>query len=159
MDIWLLSMADRKPIPYLQTDFNELHGQVSPDGQWLAYTSDESGTWEVYVQSFPVLGHRRTISTNGGAQPRWRKDGKELFYLASDRRLMTVKIQPKLDAQGMLDVSEPEPLFQTSIRGPLERQWLDYAVAGNGQRFLICETERTDPSMTVLLNWTAALGR
>ena len=159
MDIWLLSMADRKPIPYLQTDFNELHGQVSPDGQWLAYTSDESGTWEVYVQSFPVLGHRRTISTNGGAQPRWRKDGKELFYLASDRRLMTVKIQSKLDAQGMLDVSEPEPLFQTSIRGPLERQWLDYAVAGNGQRFLICETERTDPSMTVLLNWTAALGR
>jgi DNA-binding winged helix-turn-helix (wHTH) protein/Tol biopolymer transport system component len=159
MDIWLLSMADRKPIPYLQTDFNELHGQVSPDGQWLAYTSDESGTWEVYVQSFPVRGHRRTISTNGGAQPRWRKDGKELFYLASDRRLMTVKIQQKLDAQGMLDVSEPEPLFQTSIRGPLERQWLDYAVAGNGQRFLICETERTDPSMTVLLNWTAALGR
>ena len=159
MDIWLLSTADRKPIPYLQTDFNELHGQVSPDGQWLAYTSDESGVWEVYVQSFPVRGHRRTISTDGGAQPRWRKDGKELFYLASDRRLMTVKIQQKLDAQGMLDVSEPEPLFQTGIRGPLERQWLDYAVAANGQRFLICETERMDPSMTVLLNWTAALGR
>src|SRR4051812_3868375 len=159
MDIWLLSTADRKPIPYLQTDSNELHGQVSPDGQWLAYTSDESGTWEVYVQSFPVRGHRRTISTDGGAQPRWRKDGKELFYLASDRRLMSVKIQQKLDVQGMLDVSEPEPLFQTHIRGPLERQWLDYAVAGNGQRFLICETERMDPSMTVLLNWTAALGR
>ena len=159
MDIWLLSTADRKPIPYLQTDFNELHGQVSPDGQWLAYTSDESGIWEVYVQSFPVRGHRRTISTDGGAQPRWRKDGRELFYLASDRRLMTVKIQQKLDAQGMLDVSEPEPLFQTGIRGPLERQWLDYVVAANGQRFLICETERMDPSMTVLLNWTAALGR
>ena len=159
MDLWLLSTADRKPTPYLETAFNELQGQVSPDGQWLAYTSDESGIWEVYVQSFPMPGHRRTISTNGGAQPRWRKDGKELFYLGSDRRLMTVKIQQKLDAQGMLDVSEPEPLFQTRIRGPLERQWIDYAVAGNGQRFLICETERMDPSMTVLLNWTAALAR
>jgi len=159
MDLWLLSTADRKPTPYLETVFNELQGQVSPDGRWLAYASDESGIWEVYVQSFPMPGHRRTISTNGGAQPRWRKDGKELFYLGSDRRLMTVKIQPKLDAQGMLDVSEPEALFQTRIRGPLERQWLDYAVAGNGQRFLICETERMDPSMTVLLNWTAALAR
>lgn len=159
MDLWLLSTADRKPIPYLQTPFNELHGQVSPDGRWLAYTSDESGTWEVYVQSFPVPGHRRTISTDGGAQPRWRRDGRELFFLASDRRMMSVKIEPKLDAQGGLEVSQPEMLFQTRIRGPLERPLLDYTVTANGQRFLICETERTDPSMTVLLNWTAALSR
>jgi DNA-binding winged helix-turn-helix (wHTH) protein/Tol biopolymer transport system component len=159
MDIWLLSTADRKPVPYLQTEFNELHGQVSPDGRWLAYTSDESGTWEVYVQTFPVAGHRRTISTDGGAQPRWRKDGKELFFLASDRRLMSVKIEQKLDAQGGLEVSEPETLFQTRIRGSLVSSWLEYTVAANGQRFLICETEPTDPSMTVLLNWTAALGK
>jgi DNA-binding winged helix-turn-helix (wHTH) protein/Tol biopolymer transport system component len=159
MDIWLLSTADRKPNPYLQTSFNELHGQVSPDGRWLAYTSDESGSWEVYVQSFPVAGNRRTISTAGGAQPRWRRDGKELFFLASDRRMMSVKVEPKLDAQGGLEVSEPEPLFQTRIRGALVSSWLEYTVTANGQRFLICETERTDPSMTVLLNWTAALGR
>ena len=159
MDLWLLSTSDRKPIPYLQTAFNELHGQVSPDGRWLAYTSDESGTWEIYVQSFPNPGHRRTISTDGGAQPRWRRDGKELFYIAPDRRMMTVKIQQKLDAQGVLDVGEPEPLFQTHARGPLVSSWIEYAVTANGQRFLICETERMDPSMTVLLNWTAALGR
>ena len=159
MDIWLLSTADRKPSRTCRPRSTSCTARCRRTAEWLAYTSDESGTWEVYVQSFPVAGHRRTISTDGGAQPRWRKDGKELFYLASDRRLMSVKIEPKLDAQGVLDVSEPEPLFQTRIRGPLERQWLDYAVAGNGQRFLICETERTDPSMTVLLNWTAALGR
>jgi DNA-binding winged helix-turn-helix (wHTH) protein/Tol biopolymer transport system component len=159
MDIWLLSAADRKPIPYLETPFNELQGQVSPDGRWMAYTSDESGTWETYVQSFPVRGHRRTISTDGGAQPRWRRDGKELFYLAADRRLMSVKIQQKLDAQGVLEVSDPEPLFQTHIRGPLVSSWFEYTVTANGQRFLICETERMDPSMTALVNWTATLGR
>lgn len=158
-DLWLLSVADRKPIPYLQTPFNELHGQVSPDGRWLAYTSDESGAWEVYVQSFPVPGHRRSISTNGGAQPRWRKDGHELFFLAADRRLMKVKIEQQLDAQGGLEVSEPEALFQTHIRGPLVPSWIEYTVTADGQRFLICETEPTDPSMTVLLNWTAALSR
>ena len=159
MDLWLLSTADRKPSLYLQTPFNELHGQVSPDGRWLAYTSDESGTWEVYVQSFPVPGHRRTISTAGGAQPRWRRDGKELFFLTSDRRMMSVKVESKLDAQGGLEVGEPQMLFQTRIRGPLERPLLEYTVTANGQRFLVCETERTDPSMTVLLNWTAALSR
>jgi eukaryotic-like serine/threonine-protein kinase len=158
-DLWLLSTADRKPILYLQTPFNEMHGQVSPDGRWLAYTSDESGTWEVYVQTFPVSGHRRTISTNGGAQPRWRRDGKELFFLGSDRRLMSVKVEQKLDAQGGLEVSEPEALFQTRVRGPLAPNWLEYTVAANGQRFLICETEPADPSMTVVLNWTAALAR
>jgi hypothetical protein len=111
------------------------------------------------VQSFPVAGHRRTISIDGGAQPRWRRDGKELFYLSSDRRLMSVKIDQKLDAQGVLEVSDPEPLFQTHIRGALVPSWLEYTVTANGQRFLICETERMDSSMTVLLNWTAALGR
>ena len=130
---------------------------MSPDGRWLAYASDESGTWEIYVQTFPVPGRRRTISTDGGAQPRWRRDGRELFYLALDRRLMSVKIEPKLDAQGMLDVDTPEPLFQTHARGPLFSSWFEYAVAANGQRFLICETERMDSSMTVLLNWTSTL--
>jgi Tol biopolymer transport system component len=157
MDLWLLSVPDRKPIPYLRTPFNELQGQVSPDGHWLAYTSDESGTWEVYVQTFPDPGHRRTISTNGGAQPRWRRDGKELFFLGSDKRLMSVKIGQKVDALGVLEVSDPEPLFQTRIRGPLVPSWLEYTVTANGQRFLICETERMDTSMTVLLNWTASL--
>jgi Tol biopolymer transport system component/DNA-binding winged helix-turn-helix (wHTH) protein len=159
MDLWLLSVPDRKPIEYLRTPFNELQGQVSPDGRWLAYTSDESGSWEVYVQSFPVPGHRRTISTDGGAQPRWRRDGKELFFLSADKRLMSVKIGQKVDALGILEVSDPEPLFQTRIRGPLVPSWLEYTVTANGQRFLICETERMDTSMTVLLNWTAALAK
>jgi DNA-binding winged helix-turn-helix (wHTH) protein/Tol biopolymer transport system component len=159
LDLWLLSAPDRKPIPYLRTPFNELHGQVSPDGHWLAYTSDESGSWEVYVQSFPVPGRRRTISTDGGAQPRWRRDGRELFYLAPDRRMMSVPIESKLDSQGVLEVGAPRPLFQTRTRGPLVSSWHDYTVTRDGERFLICENERMDPSITVLINWTSSLSK
>jgi hypothetical protein len=83
-DLWvLLLFGDRKPFPFLQTEFVELQGQISPDGRWMAYTSDESGAPEVYVQSFPERGHGKwRISVNGGAQPQWRPDGKEVFYLA-----------------------------------------------------------------------------
>ena len=69
LDLWTLSVADRKSIPFLQTSFNEMHGHVSPDGRWLAYASDESGTWQVYVQTFPEPGAKRTISLGGGAEP------------------------------------------------------------------------------------------
>ena len=79
--------------------------------------------------------------------------------LGGDRSMKKKKIDQKLDAQGVLEVSDPEPLFQTHIRGALVPSWLEYTVTANGQRFLICETERMDSSMTVLLNWTAALGR
>ena len=132
---------------------------MSPDGRWLAYTSDESGSWEVYVQSFPTPGHRRTISLNGGAQPRWRRDGKELFYLSTDRRLMAVKVHPGVDARGVIDVGMPEALFQTRIRGTLASPWEEYTVSADGQRFLICETERLEPSMTVVVNWAGALSK
>src|SRR5439155_26117796 len=95
LDLWLLPMfGDRQPIPFLQTAFNEKQAQVSPDGRWIAYVSDESGAWEVYIQSFPVPGGRRTISVGGGTEPQWRRDGKELFYLAADHMLMAVDVRP-----------------------------------------------------------------
>ena len=93
-DLWVLPLeGDRKPQPYLQTQFRENQGQFSPDGHWVAYTSDESGRLEVYVQPFPAAGGKWQISTNGGENPKWRRDGKELFYLGLDRRLMAVEVK------------------------------------------------------------------
>jgi Tol biopolymer transport system component len=94
LDLWLLPLSgDRKPVPFLQTEFNETQGQFSPDGRWMAYTSDDSGIEQIYIQPFPASGGKRLISSSGGAQPRWRGDGKELFYISPDRQLMTVTIR------------------------------------------------------------------
>src|SRR5205085_8887367 len=87
-DIFLFSLDGRRRIPYLQTRFNETDAQVSPDGRWMVYTSDESGQVQVYVQGIPATGSKWQISTAGGRQARWRRDGKELFYIGADQILM-----------------------------------------------------------------------
>jgi eukaryotic-like serine/threonine-protein kinase len=87
-DVWLLPMSgDRTPIPVLQSEFGEEQGQISPDGRWLAYTSDESGRPEVWVTALPKAITKWRISAGGGGDPRWRPDGSELFYIAADRQL------------------------------------------------------------------------
>ena len=91
LDLWVVPLSgDRKPMPVLHSEFNESQGQFSPNGRWIAYVSDESGMPQVYVQSFPTLTGHWQVSPDGGTQPRWRRDGKELFYLAPDRKLMAV---------------------------------------------------------------------
>ncbi|HEY3026455.1 MAG TPA: protein kinase [Pyrinomonadaceae bacterium] len=91
LDLWVLpQFGDQKPIPFLQTAFIETQGRFSPDGKWVAYASNESGTFQIYVRPFPPSSGQWMVSTNGGNQPRWRRDGKELFYLAPDRKLMVV---------------------------------------------------------------------
>ena len=156
-DLWIIPMfGDRTPFPYLQTDFVESHAQFSPDGRWIAYSSDESGRAEVYIQSFPVGGGKWQVSNAGGDQPQWRSDGKELFYIASDRSLMAVAIS----GGASLDVGRPEPLFQTSV--PLtgiadDRNY--YVPTQDGQRFVInslANAENTQP-ITLVLNWAAEL--
>ncbi|MCA1660594.1 MAG: hypothetical protein LC642_08695, partial [Verrucomicrobiaceae bacterium] len=93
-DFWVLPMSgDRQPFPFLQTEFNEQAAQFSPDGKWIAYSSDESGAPEVYVQTFPASGGRWRVSTDGGRQPRWRRDGRELFYITADGKLMAVDVK------------------------------------------------------------------
>ena len=93
-NLWVLPMSgNRQPFPFLQTEFNEQQAQFSPDGKWIAYTSDESGAPEVYVQTFPASGGRWRVSTGGGSQPKWRRDGRELFYIAADRKLMAVDVK------------------------------------------------------------------
>jgi DNA-binding winged helix-turn-helix (wHTH) protein/Tol biopolymer transport system component len=157
VDLWLLPMfGDRHPIPFLQTPFNEKQGQVSPDGRWMAYASDESGAWEVYVQSFPVPGGKRTISVGGGTEPQWRRDGRELFYLAADHTLMAVDVRPGETWQA----GRPIPLFRTSLPRTAEPR-NHYAVSADGQRFVIDSVTEGDnqEAMTVLVNWPAAVKR
>src|SRR5439155_22888192 len=96
LDLWILPLSDRKAIPYLQTRFVETQGQFSPDGRWIAYASDESGTMEIYVRPFGLSsgpGDKSMVSSGGASQPRWRRDGKELFYF-SGRKLMAVEVMP-----------------------------------------------------------------
>jgi eukaryotic-like serine/threonine-protein kinase len=149
-------MGDRKPVvllapaPFRRDEFN-----LSPDGRWIAYNSDESGRWEVWIASFPEFKNQRQVSNGGGAVPRWRKDGKELFYLALDAKLMAVdlKLGPTVEA------GVPKLLFQTRIS--VNGQTDQYAVTGDGKRFLIPEPLESQnvPPITVITNWTSLLKR
>ena len=162
-DVWTLKMSTgtgtpqpMEPKPFLQTEFNEFSSQFSPDGNWMAYVSDESGTLDVYVRAFPSSDNRWRISNNGGSQPRWRHDGKELFYVAHDGTLMAVEI-----ARGAtFAASVPRPLFKTRITDT-GISGMSYSVAIDGQRFLIhtITDDRPTWTTTVLLNWLALTKR
>jgi len=150
-DIWVLPIAaaDQKPFPFLESEANEAAAVLSPDGQWMAYTSDESGQYEVYVQSFPGHGSKRQVSTSGGIRPKWA--GNELFYQALDGKLMgtTVKFGPSLE------VGTPTPHFEFRAGGNLIAPY--FCVTKDAHKFLlstIVETEEKSP-LTVLTNWSA----
>jgi hypothetical protein len=156
LDLWLLPMdGERKPVPYLQTPFNEDHARFSPDVRFIAYSSDESGRYEVYVQTFPGSPSKWQISTGGGAQPHWRRDGKELFYISPERKVMAVDIK---EDSSTFEVGTPKALFQTRLPGyPAPRNYYD--VSADGQRFLInnLPEEATSTPISVVINWTSDL--
>jgi Tol biopolymer transport system component len=156
-DLWTLPTAgDRQPKPFLITPANESHGRFSPDGKWVAYESDESGRAEIYVQSFPTGGGKWQVSSGGGGQPLWRRDGKELFYVAADGRLTAVAVKtagPAFQAGERIKLSVRVPT--TSITGD-RNTWVATA---DGQKFLVTrsvEDERPVP-ITVVLDWPALL--
>jgi serine/threonine protein kinase/Tol biopolymer transport system component len=152
-DIWLLSVAERKARPFLATPFHEGTPQFSPDGRWMAYASAESGTMEVFVQAFPASGGKWQISTAGGSYPRWRRDGKELYYIAPGDTLMAVDVK----AGSGFTAGAPKPLFRTRIKS-LDI-FFQYDVSPDGQRFLVNtlpEGEQRD-EITVVQNWTSDL--
>jgi eukaryotic-like serine/threonine-protein kinase len=155
-DLLILPLSgDRKPFPFIKTPYNELAGRFSPDGEWVAYQSNESGDYEVYVAPFPATGLKVRISTHGGFWPVWRGDGMEIFYLAPDNRMMAAAVNGK---GASFDVSAVKPLFQPPsiyVNGPLRQ----YDVSADGQRFLLAVPVEQAVSLpiTVVLNWTAAL--
>jgi hypothetical protein len=152
LDLLLLPLdGDRKPTPYLQTPFNEGNGRFAPGTagpKWIAYESDESGLKQIYIQSIPA-GVKYQISTIGGVHPRWRADGKELFYLSTDRKLMAVQ----LTLGATVEASTPRELFPSA-------SVLEYNAAADGQRFLLnvnAEEQGASAPVTVVLGWTAGL--
>jgi Tol biopolymer transport system component len=150
----LLPLAgDSTPRTVLDTPYRKQDFRFAPGGQWVAYSSEESGRLEVFVASFPSFTEKRQISSGGGSTPFWRKDGRELFYVAADRRLMSAEIK----AGPRIEGSVPKALFQLPRR--------DYAVGtamaatGDGKRFLVLEGGQQDqqPQIMVVLNWAAGL--
>jgi Tol biopolymer transport system component/predicted Ser/Thr protein kinase len=156
MDLWLLPrFGDRTPVPLLTSPFWESQGAPSPDGHWIAYVSDESGRSEVYARRFPSGDGKVQISIDGGLEPTWRKDGKELFFLGIDRNLMAVPIA----TGSTLQAGQPVRLFETGMSNLRYGTRSQYVVASNGERFLISQPVAGAPpsAIIVLVNWPAAL--
>jgi dipeptidyl aminopeptidase/acylaminoacyl peptidase len=154
-DVWVLPVTgsgEAKPFPVVRTEANEITGTLSPDGRWLAYASDASGEYEVYVQSFPEGGGKRQVSTGGGNYPRWRGDGRELFYYAADGKLMATPVR----SGNNFELGPPLSLFEFRAV-TLGAVFAPYAVTGDGQRFLINALVETEPNapLTVVVNWAA----
>ncbi len=140
--------GDRKPFPFLSTPFNEMQGTFSPDGKWVAYQSNESGRFEIYVRPFPGPGGQWQISTGGGTSPRWRADGKELYYLTPDNKLMAAVV---VTQGATFNPGTPEALFQTHIQQSVQRQ--NYDVARDGRFLIDTELQDTNEPIHLLLNW------
>src|SRR5262249_49778174 len=156
-DVWALPMGgsgEAKPFPVVHTEAREQEGTLSPDGRWLAYTSDVSGRKEVYVQSFPGGGGKRQVSTGGGFSPHGRRDGRELFYYAGDGKLMAAPVR---SGEG-LGIDAPFLLFEFRA-ATLENKDAPYAVTADGQRFLINAVVESEPNapLTVWVNWTVGV--
>ncbi len=160
-DIWCLPLfGDRQYYTLLATEFAESQGQFSPDGHWLAYVSDESGSYEIYVQSFTadgkLGGNKVRVSPQGGNYPRWRRDGQELFYVATDGQMMAVPVK----TGGTTFVAgAPVALFKTHLMPLLFSNPSEYDVTPDGQRFLIGTLVGKPAPVSVILNWTAEVKR
>jgi Tol biopolymer transport system component len=151
-DLWVRDLRTGQSRPLLVTEFNESHATLSPDGRFFAYVSDESRRGEVYVQGFPAGGTKWPVSSGGGDQPRWRQDGKELFFLAANGSLMAVDVS---SGPSGLEVSKPRKLFTIGVPENTVRN--TYLVADNGRRFLVTLNPDTGSEAEVVLNWPEAL--
>jgi eukaryotic-like serine/threonine-protein kinase len=157
IDIWVLRLSDRKPQPFLRTRFNESAARFSPDGQWLAYISDESGRFEVYVQPYPGPGGKWQISTEGGAEPVWNPNGRELFYRRGDKMMaVDIATEPSFAA------GTPQMLFEGRYElAPFPIA--NYDVSTDGERFLMLKPsespEAAPTQINVVLNWFEELKR
>jgi Tol biopolymer transport system component len=157
-DLWFATFPDLKRSLFLKAPSIVKNGQFSPDGKWVAYASNETGKWEIYVTSFPVARGKWQVSTGGGEQPRWRGDGKELFYLSSDGKMMAAPVTSGAN----FDPGTPVALFQATPRQLVSlTDRFAYDVSRDGQRFLIDnQVKQTEtPPMSIILNWTAKLNK
>jgi eukaryotic-like serine/threonine-protein kinase len=157
-DVWALPLTPAqsggKPEPrvFLQAPFNEENAQFSPDGHWVAYQSNESGQYEVFAVPFPGPGGRRQISSGSGVVPHWRRDGKEIFYIARDGQLMAAEVAAR---NGTIEVGRVQKLFDGFI---VSRVGVNYGVSADGQRFLVVvDGAASSPPLTLLQNWPMSM--
>ena len=153
-DLVLVPASGGEPVPFLLTKDSVSSGQISPDGKWVAYASNESGAWEIYVTTFPDAAGKWQVSRGGGSEPRWRGDSQEIFYVGPTGLLMAVPV----DAKYAFSTGPPAPLFQTYRRAPLASTDLfTYDVSKDGKRFLVNRHVKPDHVMplTVVLHATA----
>ncbi len=156
IELWYFSWSDRVAKPLLQAKSSVRNAQFSPDGRWFAYASNETGSMEIYVSSFPSANGKWQVSTAGGQEPRWRHDGKELFYLSAEGKMMAVAVK----TGASFEAGSPVALFQTRRRQPVSAQDLfSYDVSGDGQRFLIVSKmdEAHAAPLSILLNWSSEM--
>jgi len=155
-DLWALPIhGDHTPIAVVQTEFNEGLAVFSPDGRWIAYESDKTGRHEIYVRPFPGPGNDFLASTSGASQVRWSRDGKELFYIGADDRLMAQPITASSDGK-TVDFGTPTPLFATSILSPGVNTFRpQYAVSPDGRSFVLQSLvgQANASPITMILNW------
>ena len=153
----LIPTAGGKFAPFLATNA-ETNGEISPDGKWVAYASSESGEWEIYVTTFPTAAGKWQVSRGGGIEPRWRADGKEIFYIGVQSTFTAAPVS----TEGTFSAGNPSPLFQSQLRSQVSSTDLfTYDVTKDGQRFLINRYVKPQPvaPLHVVLNATAALGK
>lgn len=149
-DLWMLPMmGDKKPMPLDQSPANESQGIVSPDGRWLAYVSDESGSEEIYLRPFPPMEGRWQVSTGGGTRPRWRDDGRELLFLSPNSDVMAVPVE----------VGSPSPRLDTARRLFVLDSADDFAVSGSQVIAQMPGEGASNRQLEVILNWAAELRR
>jgi Tol biopolymer transport system component len=162
LDLWILPVTregrpatDVKARPYLRTPFYESHGRFSPETnlRWIAYVSDESGRYEIYIDTFPEPRHKTPISTGGGLYPAWGAGGRELYYVSPDLKLMAVSLKLGADSA---EPSAPRELFPLPA---VDTGFTPYDVAPDGQRFLVRATPQQQAAepLTVIVNWPALL--
>ena len=151
-DLWALPLtgSDRKPFEVARTPANENNGQFSPDGRRVAYETDESGRFEIVVQSFPEGTVKLSVSTGGGTQPRWSADGKELYFIAPDGKLM---VAPIISTGATFAVGTPASLFPARLApgGPANKQ--QYVVSRDGRFLIYQQIEESAAPITLILNW------
>ena len=155
-DIWVMPLfGNRKPVPVVQSQSNKEDPSFSPDGKWLAYDSDESGQWEVYVVPFPHREGRWQVSKGGGLQPRWRRDGKELLFVGTGNRLMAAEVR---DNGASLEIGNRLSLFPIH---PAPGPFRTYDVTGDGTRFIVVSgrAELNNKAITIIANWPELLER
>ncbi len=152
VDLWLLPLVgERNPRPFLNTPFDEDQAVISPDGRWVAYRSDETGRDEIYVSTFPQPGGKWRVSVDGGEDPQWRRDGKELYFTDQDRKLMAAEIK---SGSGSFETETPKLLFETELLSEGRNR---FVVSGAGNRFLVITQISARAPISVTLNWTAGI--